>query len=118
MEFLAVSLLALILLGLSTVAVVEAGYLLGRMYSRVSFWFRYRHLLWSSQRQVNALKRAYGRRGKSPRLGALRFTRSRSEEFRSAAPAAGESETRPPGGCQDGYPKGSARGVKDARRKP
>ena len=81
MEFLLYALIGLTLLGLASLAVVEGGYLLGRMYSRLSFWCRYRYLFWSSARQVRALKRRYGRRDTSRPFGSLRFTRSRYEEL-------------------------------------
>jgi hypothetical protein len=87
MEFLAAALLGLILLGICSVAIVEGAYLSARIYSRLSRWLRWEFLLWDSGRQVRALKRRYGpAKEKSPRLGALRFTRSRAEEFGTGPP--------------------------------
>lgn len=91
MEFLLMSFAGLILLALASLLVVEAGFLIARIYSRLSFWFRYHYLSWSSLRQVNALKRRYGRRDRlRPSLGRLRFTRTRAEQFGDGPPEARE----------------------------
>jgi hypothetical protein len=80
MEFLFWTLVGLASLGLASFALVEGAYLLGRTYSRCSYWLDYHYRSWRSGRQVAALKRRYGRPGTLP-LGSLRFTRSRARDF-------------------------------------
>jgi hypothetical protein len=81
MGFLQTALAGLILLGLASVAVVEASCLIGRTYSQCYYWLRYRYPSWRSARQVRALKRRYGRARESVPFGRLRSTRSRAQEL-------------------------------------
>lgn len=86
MEFLLACLVGLMLLGLASLLVVEGGFLIARTYARLSYWLRYRYPSWRSGRQVRALKRRYGStKGPAP-LGALRFTRTRAEQFADGPP--------------------------------
>ncbi len=85
MDFLLASFIGLTLLGLASLALVEGGYLLGRIYSRLLYWSRYRYLSWSSGRQMRALKRRYGPRTSRPSLGQLRVTRTREKELTGPA---------------------------------
>ena len=82
MEFLLAAIVGLMLLGLASLLLVEGGFLIVRTYGRLSYWLRYRYPSWRSGRQVRALKRRYGStRDRSRPFGALRFTKSRAEEF-------------------------------------
>jgi hypothetical protein len=82
MEFFLMAIVGFLLLALASVILVEGALAIGRIYSRLSFWFRYRHLSWRSGRQVAALKRRFGRRDRSrPSLGQLRFTQSRARNL-------------------------------------
>ena len=81
MEFLYAALIGLILLGLASFVIVETGFHIVRIYSRLSYWFRYHYLSWESERQVSALKRRYGSTKGPVPFGRLRFTRSRASDF-------------------------------------
>jgi hypothetical protein len=84
MDFLIVSLMFLMILAAATWGLVESAWFFGRAYR----WLRLRlpsHLSsWWYGRQVEALRRRYMReraRRQPVNLGALRFTRSRAEQF-------------------------------------
>ena len=80
MEFLIVALLGLAFLTLGTIALVEAGFAMARLWSYWSFRWHWHQSLRRSGRGVRALKRRYGLPGTLP-LGSLRFTRSRARDF-------------------------------------
>lgn len=80
MEFFLGAILMLSFLALGALVLVEAFFLLGRFCSRVSFWLRYRFPTWRSGRYVARLKRRQTGKAGS-RLGRLRFTKSRAEQF-------------------------------------
>jgi len=89
-EFLFWSFVGLASLALASFIIVEGGFLIARIYSRSAYWLRYQYPSWRSARQVADLKRRYSHRGKSPRLGALRFTKHRASSFDGPPDSHGE----------------------------
>ena len=90
MEFLIVALLGLAFLTLGTIALVEAGFAMARLWSYWSFRWHWHQSLRRSGRGVRALKRRYGPAtgGPRPSLGQLRVTKSRLASFGDGPPEA------------------------------
>lgn len=81
MEFLAYSILGLIALFILSLGIVEAGYLVHTLYSRLYSWWRFGRPMRRSGRGVKRLTRVYRRGVAQSRLGTLRVTQSRARSL-------------------------------------